>query len=151
MTFAKKGCGFALAVIATLAGCDEYCLEGWCANALLLTVQLPSERRSYTFTFVTQQGRTTCSIDVPVQLGDCDDSNLVRFGPKEGADSTVAEVAILDSSSAELRVTRGAEEVYAGTIVPEPGSLAPSLGTEDYCGGPCYVTAASLDLRNIGR
>ena len=139
-----------LAAPWSLMGCGEGCLLASCGNTLNVSIQLPGEPNTYSFAFVTDQGQTSCEIEVPVVLGrDCEDSSLVRFAPKEGTDGTVADVYILDSVSANIIVTRGDEELHVGTVTAEPGSRVQEEGSEDYCGGPCYSTTASLDLSGI--
>lgn len=144
---------WAVAVVAamSLSGCDgTFCPAGFCSDTLNVSVQLPGQPQTYTFIFTTEQRETTCVIEVPVRNDRACDDESVRFFRKEGSDGTVADVFILDRTSAEVRVTLGDEEVYAGTVSAEPGSRVPQEGTGDDCSDPCYRTTASLDLRDIG-
>lgn len=140
-----------LAVAASLPACDEYCLLAACEDALLLTVELPGEPARYLFTFVTDAGQTSCVLAVPLEHGasDCDDSMVARWAPKDDATSTVATIAILNSATADLSVTRDGEEVHSGevSVPPAPGpGWSESEGTAEYCGAPCYSATATLDL-----
>lgn len=74
----------------------------------------------------------------------------MRFYRKEGTDGSVAKVSILESSSADVTVRRGDEELYVGTVTADPRSRVQEEGNEDSCDEPCYTTSASLDLSGIG-
>lgn len=133
------------------SACDRHCPASSCEDALALTVALPAEPRSYTFSFVTDAGDGVCVLEVPLWLGssDCDNPNVVRWGPKDESSETVAEFYLLNATTAQVSVNVESDNVHSETVEPDPGSAMDQEGSENSCSGPCQITTAEMDLSGL--
>ncbi len=116
-----------------------------------MTVTLSHEPRTYIFHFATDAGEATCVVKVPLRVAsaECDESNVVRWTPKDETSETVADFYLLNSVRAEVSVVVDETQVYTDSVDAAGGRQTEQLGSRNFCSGPCFTVRESLDLSGL--